>query len=302
MDVTLRQLRAFAAVARAGSFTGAAESLHVTQSALSGLIKGLESELDVCLVNRSTRYIELSEIGKEFHGVVIRLLRELDDALDHVDDLKRLRSGVVRIAVPQLMASTLMPEIFARFSREHPDVEIHLTDCAVEDIIDIVVSGRVDIGIGPQRSRSEKLYSEPFIAPPFISVFPRDHALASFDQVRWQDLTRYPLIALQGQFTAQLDRDLFGASESRTIEVRQEVAYMSTALSLVHAGMGVSICLPYAQPLVDLYHLETRPLVEPEVRRRFFIYRRQYATLSPAAEAFTQVLHAYAADHEEQDS
>lgn len=302
MDVTLRQLRAFAAVARAGSFTGAAESLHVTQSALSGLIKGLESELGVCLVNRSTRHIELSEMGREFHGVAIRLLRELDDALDHVDDLKRLRSGVVRIAVPQLMASTLMPEIFARFSREHSDVEIHLADCAVEDIIGIVASGSVDIGIGPQRSNTAKLVSEPFIAPPFITVFPRGHALASFEQVRWRDLARYPLIALQGQFTAQLDRDLFGLSGLGAIEVRQEVAYMSTALSLVHAGMGVSICLPYAQPLIDLYQLETRALIEPEIRRRFFIYRRQYASLSPAAEAFTQELHAYASDRDAQSS
>src|SRR5690625_504705 len=124
MDVTLRQLRAFVAVAHLGSFTGAAESLHITQSALSGLIKELESQLGVVLVNRSTRHIELSEIGMEFHGVAVRLLRELDGALDHIDDLKQLQSGVVRIAVPQLMASTLMPEVLARFHREHPDIEI----------------------------------------------------------------------------------------------------------------------------------------------------------------------------------
>lgn len=293
MDVTLRQLRAFVAVARIGSFTGAAKSLHITQSALSGLIKGLESELDVTLVDRSTRHIELTEIGTEFHGVAVRLLRELDDALDHVDDLKRLRSGVVRIAVPQLMASTLMPEIFARFSREHPNVETQLTDCAVEDIIGIVENGKVDFGIGPQRHNSTRLESELFIEPPFVAVFPPDHELASFKQVRWRDLTRFPLIALQGQFGDQLDQDLFGISQFRA---RQEVAYMSTALSLVHAGMGVSICLPYSQPLLDLYQLETRALVEPEVRRRFFIYRRQHTSLSPAAQAFIRELHAYARD------
>src|SRR5699024_397159 len=127
----------------------------------------------VCLVNRSTRHTELSDIGIEFHRVAVRVLHELDTALAHVDDLKRLRTGTVRAAVPQLMASTLMPEVFARFRDEHPYVNLHLTDCAVEDIIDTVVSGRVDIGIGPQRNQSEKLISEEFINPPFISVFPK---------------------------------------------------------------------------------------------------------------------------------
>lgn len=296
MEVTLRQLRGFAAVARTGGFTPAAKSLNVTQSALSGLIKELESQLGLRLINRSTRHIELTEVGNEFHGVVVRLLRELDDALDHIDDVKQLRRGVVRIAVPQLMASTLMPKILSDFGKQYPDVEIYLTDCAVEDLIGIVASGSVDIGIGPQRSDSAMLTSEPFISPPFIAVFPPAHPLASMTQVRWSDLTRYPLVALQGQFADQLQHDLFGAGDLEKIQVRHEVAFMSTALSLVHAGIGVSLCLPYAQPLIDLYHLETRPLIDPEVRRHFFVYWRRHAGLSPAVKAFSSQLRDYARD------
>ena len=85
MDVTLRQLRAFAAVARTGSFTRAAESLHITQSALSGLIKELESQVGVRLVDRNTRRIRLSEAGEEFRAVTTRLLRDLDNALEDID-------------------------------------------------------------------------------------------------------------------------------------------------------------------------------------------------------------------------
>ena len=81
MEVTLRQLRAFTALARTGGFTRAAESLHITQSALSGLIKELESQLGVRLVDRNTRRIQLSEVGREFHSVATRILRDLDGAL-----------------------------------------------------------------------------------------------------------------------------------------------------------------------------------------------------------------------------
>lgn len=294
MDVTLRQLRALVAIAHTGSFTRAAESLYVTQSALSGLIKELESQVGVRLVDRSTRHIELSEIGVEFHGMAVRILRELDDALDNIDNLKRLRRGAVRIAAPQLMCSTLIPAIIAEFEREYPEIEIHLTDCVVENIIQTVVSGSVDIGIGPQRGNSEVLAMEPFIAPRFITVFPPDHELALLQQVRWRDLMCYPLITLKGQFTHQLEHDLFKATESHDLRPHHQVAFMSTVLSLVHEGVGVGICMPYAQPLINLYKLQTRPLIEPEIQRRFFIYRRQHASLSPAAEAFTEKLRFYA--------
>lgn len=293
MDVTLRQLRAFSAVARTGSFTRAAETLYVTQSALSGLIKELEEQLGVRLLDRTTRRSQLSEVGREFHVVVARLLRELDEAVDDIDKLKHLRRGVVRIAAPQLMASSLLPEVIARFSQQHPDVQIRLADCTVEAVIGAVVAGDADIGIGPQRSASATLTADPFINPPLIAVFPRGHALQSHAKVRWRELMRYPLITLQGQFADQLRSDLFTTRNFPAIEPRHEVAFMSTALAMVSAGMGVSVCLPYAQSLVDLYQLETRPLVNPELRRWFFIYSRRHASLSPAADAFRLALLAH---------
>ena len=78
MNITLRQLRAFVALADTSSFTDAAASLHVTQSALSGLIKEVEQTLGVQLVNRSTRKVSLSEAGREFYPLVARLLQDLD--------------------------------------------------------------------------------------------------------------------------------------------------------------------------------------------------------------------------------
>lgn len=294
MDVTLRQLRALLAVAKTGSFTRAAESMHITQSAFSGLIRELESQLGVRLVDRSTRQAQLSDVGKTFHDMVAGLLRELDEALANVDGLKRLRHGVVRIAAPQLMASTLMPEVISRFGAKHPEIEVRLADCGVEEVIDAVATGRADIGVGPQRAVPTILAADPFIDPPMIAVFPHGHPLQKLVRVPWRELVRFPLIALQGQYADQLERDLFESNEFAAIQPQRQVAFMSTALGMVSAGMGVSVCLPYAQSLVDLYRLESRPLVNPEVRRRFFIYVRRHASLSPAAAAFKQALLVYA--------
>ena len=107
MNVSLRQLRALVALVRTGSFTQAAVSLHVTQSALSSLIKELEQSLGVRLVERSTRSIGLTEAGRGFVPLIDKILQDLDGVLGGIDDLKALRRGVVRVAAPQLMACTL---------------------------------------------------------------------------------------------------------------------------------------------------------------------------------------------------
>lgn len=293
MEVTLRQLRAFAALARTGGFTRAAESLHVTQSALSGLIKELETQLGVRLVDRSTRRIRLSEVGQEFHSVTTQVLHDLDTALENIDNLKRLRRGIVRIAAPQLMASTLVPDVLAGFRRTYPDIQIRLVDCAVENVIGQVLRGEVDISIGPHREALAGLAADPLFDLPFMAVFPPDHPLEAQEHVTWANLVRHPLIALQGQFTDQLALDLVGASGVASIRPSHEVTFMSTALSMVSVGLGVTVCLPYAQTLVDLYGLQMRRLQDPEIRRRFFIYHRQNTSLSPTAEAFVRYLHEH---------
>lgn len=293
MEVTLRQLRAFTALARTGGFTRAAESLHITQSALSGLIKELESQLGVRLVDRSTRRIQLSAIGLEFHSVATRILRELDSALENIDNIKRLRRGIVRMAAPQLMASTLIPEVIASFKQAHPDIQIHLQDCAVDNAIAQVVRGEVDFSIGPHRQGMADLETTPLLDLPFMAIFPKGHPLEAQAEISWEELVRYPMIALQGQFTDRLALDLYQTKSIPTINPSQEVAFMSTALSMVSANLGVTAGLPYSERLVEIYGLCMKPLVKPVVNRQFLIYQRQHSSLPPAAEVFVQYLFEY---------
>src|SRR5574338_622948 len=122
MNITLRQLRAFVAVACTGSFTLAAERLFVTQSALSGLIKELEQSLGVRLFDRSTRRIELSDVGRGIFPLIDKILLDLDRVIDEVTNLKALKKGLARVAAPQLMACTLLPEVIGSFHGAFPEI------------------------------------------------------------------------------------------------------------------------------------------------------------------------------------
>ena len=290
MNVTLKQLRAFIAVARTGSFTLAAEQLFVTQSALSGLIKELEQTLGVRLFDRSTRRIQLSDIGHGIRPLIEQMLRDLDGVLGEVSKLKALKKGLVRIAAPQLMACTLLPEVIAVFREAHPAIEIRLVDCAVERVVARLLAGEVDLGLGPERDPHPDIEGTPLFELPFHAVFPSGHPLAARDAVRWSELVSHPLITLQGQFTERLTIDLRAAMRGLDIEPTTTVTFMSTALSMVACGAGVTICMPYAGSLVRLYGMEMRPLIQPEVRRRFHVFSRAGRSLSPAAEAFRQFL------------
>lgn len=293
MNPTLRQLRAFVALARTGSFTLAAEYLHVTQSALSGLIKELEQTLSARVVDRSTRKIALTDIGRELYPLFSKMIDDLDGALNDIANHTNLRKGMVRIAAPQLMSCTMLPEVIAAYRAAYPDIQVKLVDCAVETVNARVLSGEVDFGVGPERDTSAQVAAQVLFEMPFVLVFPQGHPLEAHERLSWADIGDYPFISLQGQFTERLLSDMHSSLREVPLHPANEVTFMTTALAMVSAGLGVTACLPYAEPLVRLYGLNMRLLHEPELTRRFFVYTRDNRSLSPAAESFIAFLFKY---------
>jgi DNA-binding transcriptional LysR family regulator len=306
MNPTLRQMRAFVALAKTGNFTLAAQYMHVTQSALSGLIKELEQTLGVRVVDRSTRRIALTETGNELYPLFSQMIDDLDRALANIADQAQLRKGIVRVAVPQLMACTLLPQVIAAWRTRYPDIGISLSDSPVEAVTTRVLSGETDFGIGPERDSAPQLEARELMEMPFEAVVPPDHALAKRRRLGWSDLAAHPLITLRGQFTERLLADMGRGSSSGgavdakagnadalrelTLRPAHEVTYMTTALAMVASGLGVTVCMPYAAPLVRLHGLRMLPLDAPVLTRRFFVYTREQRSLSPAAAAFIAFL------------
>jgi DNA-binding transcriptional LysR family regulator len=318
MNPTLRQMRAFVALAKTGNFTLAAQYMHVTQSALSGLIKELEQTLGVRVVDRNTRRIALTETGHELYPLFSQMIDDLDRALANIADQAQLRKGIVRVAVPQLMACTLLPQVIAAWRTRYPDIGISLSDSPVEAVTTRVLSGETDFGIGPERDGAPQLEARELMEMPFEAVVPTDHALAKHSRLGWSDLAAHPLITLRGQFTERLLADMgrdakedaaragerctkrgtrhdTRADSLRAVALRpaHEVTYMTTALAMVASGLGVTVCMPYAAPLVRLHGLRMLPLDAPVLTRRFFVYTREQRSLSPAAAAFIAFLYEW---------
>ena len=290
MNLTLRQLRAFVAVADHGSFTEAARRLHLTQAAMSVLVRDLESELGARVLDRHTRRVELSEVGRELYPYVQRMLRELDDAVHSVSDLRDKKKGFVRIAAPQMMACTLMPRAIARYHAQFPEVEMILHDTLPEHLAERVHSGDVELAVGPDGAGSMELDRRTLLRDQHFFVCPPDHPLAAQREVRWRELSGLPFIAPTRDFVRRIESELQAAGLDGMAKPAHEVSYMTTAIGMVSAGLGVTACPSYSAPLVKGYGLVMRPLVEPAFFRDVCIYHAHARSLSPAAQSFVDFL------------
>ncbi len=290
MNVTLRQLQAFVLVAQTRSFTQAAGAMHVTQSALSLLVRELESVLDARLVNRTTRSISLTEVGEEFLPSVQRVLAELQHAIGNVDKLLAKERGRVIVAAPLVLSGALLPDIFVSFRERYPGIQLLLKDTLPDHVLPLVRSGAADLGIGTFHKAQGDLHRVLLFKESFVAVFARKHPLAGSDRkhLRWSDLKDQPVLTLQrGSVFHDLAEKGFAAA-GLTLEPALEASYVGTLLGMVRAGLGVAIVPGYATALGDRASLAWKPLERPVVEREVVMVHRNTTALSPAAQAFAE--------------
>lgn len=294
MSTTLRQLRAFVLVAEQNSFTKAAESLCLTQSALSGLIKELEQNLDVKLFDRTTRKLHLSDAGTRLLPQARRVLNEMSVLNEKVSNLKSLHQGHVRLAVSQQLSASTMPKFIAKFCEIHPRIQVTLTDCSVDDVVEHIENLEADLGVAPERLYSDDLQADVLFSSPFYLVLPKTHPFAKKEMIRWEDLMNERLITLNGPFIKSLQNELPAPISSRIFNPDFEINFLSTALGMTRMGLGVTLCLLYAAEWVEQNGLVMRPIADPVVERKFLLYTHKNRSLSPATMAFKEFLIANA--------
>lgn len=284
IEVTLRQLRAFLTVLECGSFSEAAENMHLSQAALSGLVKELESRLGVRLLDRNTRSVGASEVGAAFEPMVRRVLADLDEALEGVSNLKELRRGLVRVAAPEPLSCTLLPELISSYGASHPGVEVRFDDVPIEQVLANLHNGGADIGFGPAGVLADEAIEAHVIrADPLWAALRRDDPLADDETVSWKALRDRPLVNYMPNLAVNVLSNVPPRHHPRDIV---PVHRVNTALSLLRVRPGYVICPSMARSLVEGFGLEFRPIRQPTVTWRIAIFARPRASLSPAVERF----------------
>ncbi|MEM5458773.1 LysR substrate-binding domain-containing protein [Paraburkholderia phytofirmans] len=284
MNVTLRQLRVFIEVARLQSFSRAGDEIGLTQSAVSRCVRELEGEIGLKLIDRTTREVQLTDVGGNLVSSVSRLLTDLDDALREIREIGEQRRGRVVVAASPTVACQLMPRVVASCGQQFPYIALGLRDDVQSDVVRKVKSGEVDFGVIIGPFSADDLLSESLMTDTFCVVLRDDHPLAAKERVAWADLDGQQLVMLDYASGSRPIIDAAMQEYGVSATVVQELGHSATVFGLVEAGVGVSVLPWLALPLPAGASLVARPLV-PRAERTVELVRRRDRSLSPAAEA-----------------
>ena len=290
MDVDLRHLEAFVAVARHGSFTRAAKAVNISQPTFTVQIRHLETALGVRLVDRNTRSVKLTPIGRELAPVLERILRDLESVLLNTQAFSSRASGFVSMAALPTLSATVLPGIISGFRSENPGVAVQLRDAVNVRVAGMVRAGEVDFGLGCLPLNEPGVEFIPLFNDHLSAIFHRRSPLALKRSIALKDLVSSPLILMvrDSSVRAVVDRAL--ASIGYFDAPAYEAAYISTALGMVEAGLGVTI-LPASVLRMDRgRELVSRPIQKPRIDREVGIIQMRGRSLSPAAAAFASAI------------
>ncbi|KAF1061555.1 LysR family transcriptional regulator [Variovorax sp.] len=288
-EVSLQQLRALAAVAETGSFTLAAESLQLTQPAISHLVKRMEEDLGQPLVVRGRR-IRMTDAGQMMVDTAVRALRLIDESVNACRSQAQLREGRVVLAVGHLTAGALMPPLLGRFAHKHPKLATTLLDSTAEQMISRILSQEADLGFGSDIGQAHsELATEPLFVERMALFVREDHPLAQRSSIEARQLDALPFIHVNPDANVwrAVSRQLSSVANVYP-QVAHHVSMLSTAFGLIQAGAGVALLPRYVEVLMPP-NLRALAVTRPVLEYPLVAVRLAKHPLSPAAMAFLDI-------------
>jgi LysR family transcriptional regulator, carnitine catabolism transcriptional activator len=287
---SVRQLRAFVAVYHAGQVSAAAEQLALTQPAVTVLLRDLEDKLGVKLFDRSTRAMRRTEAAVEALGYAERALAELEALGTSMAELAGARRGRVRIAATSTVAQTLLPGVLRSFLASHPEVKVEIEDLAPSEFVETLLAGRVDFGVGTLEAAVPGLRERVFLEDVLAAVAPAGPDFPAGKPITWKQLAALPLVTVKAGYGVR--RRVNAAAESAGVQLRivHEVSLLTTAMALAESGLGVAVVPSSMLGRDGRANLVARKLTRPAVPRNVAVIHKQERSLSPAAQAFADLL------------
>ncbi|OOG86833.1 LysR family transcriptional regulator [Pseudomonas sp. A25(2017)] len=288
--MTLKQIRAFLAVAQSLSFAVACERLHLSQSALSLTIKALEEGLGGRLFSRNTRNVALTPEGESLLPLARRLIADWDNAEDEMRQRFTLQRGRVTLAAMPSFAGNLLPPILKTFRARYPNVNVTVNDVINEQVLEMVRDRHVELGVAFEPMQGSSLAFTPLYLDRFVAVVPLDSPLALRDEIQWETLLEQPFITLQRPSTVRVMLEEHLLARGMKLPVEFESHQLATVGRMVASGLGVS-AVP-ALCVGQMHELGARciTLSDPVIERAIGVLTKPGHELSAAAQALFDTL------------
>ncbi len=287
--VSVHQLRLLTAVIERGGFSRAADSLGLSQPAISHQLKALSTAVGIPVLEVIGRRVQLTQAGQVLYDHAKRILDEFEAAGSALDQLRGLQRGSLRLAGDTTVGIYVLPDLLGAFRHEHPGVEVRLGvdnrqglyNRLLANEADFVVSGR------PWENPTIALVSRPFLANALIAIASPRHRLAGRSRVTLAQLAAEPFIGREpGSGTRDTAEEVFRAA-GLSVKPVMELASNGAIKRAVAQDLGVSILSRFATGLeIQIGHLVELPVVSFPLRRQWHLIFARDKRLGPVDEAF----------------
>ncbi len=246
LPFTLDQLRILKAIVHEGSFKKAAESLYVTQPAISLQVQNLEKQLEIAIFDRGGRKAQLTEGGKLLLDYCEKILSLCDETCGAIEDLHNLKGGTLIIGASQTTGTYLMPRMIGMFRQKFPDVSVQLQVHSTRRTGWSVANGQVDLAIigGQLPSELENLLEiTPYANDELALILSQKHPLARLKGLTKEDLYRLDFVTLDSQSTTRkvVDKLLKNSGlEVQRLRIEMELNSLEAIKNAVQSGLGAA--------------------------------------------------------------
>ncbi|MCR8644878.1 LysR family transcriptional regulator [Paenibacillus sp. N1-5-1-14] len=284
MDI--RQLQYFVEVARQKNFTKASQTLLVSQPSISKMIKTLEDQLGVQLLDRSEREVELTDAGALVYEQAVRIIQSMDDLSDSVNELVHVKRGKVKMGLLPTVGALLFPKIMANFKKEFPRIDIQLAEYSAKHVEANVAKGEIDFGVTVLPVDTEIFETVFLHAEELVLIVDRKHRLAGRESIELIECQEESFILFSEEFALH---DV-AMQACRQAGFEPKAAYMSTMWDLVcemvATEFGVSLVPKSMAAKLNNKRVHAIPIAKPHIAWEWALIYRKDRYQSYAARAF----------------
>jgi DNA-binding transcriptional LysR family regulator len=280
------QLETFLEVARLSSFSRAAEKRFRTQPAISAQIRALEEEIGARILDRSGGKVSITAAGKLFQKYAEETLDARKAVLTAIAETERVPRGEIIVGANEGTCLHILPEVFAQFKKQYPDVAVNIKSADYAKILDSVIDNSVDFGVVSMPVTDPRLTVVLIHRDELVIIVPPQHPLAKLKSATIADAARFPLVVPKAGHTRDALEDLFYENKLKP-RYAMELDSSELLKRFVAADVGVGfIARSNVQEDVRANVLVAIPMSDAQVRRDLALVFRKDKALSRAALAF----------------
>lgn len=287
----IRQLKIFIALEATRSFTAAAKSCFITQSAVSHSLKSLETQLECQLIERMGKRIILTPYGEVFLHHAKRVIAELETSLSKLSKLKQWGYSSLHIAAPDSISQFVLPLALKDFYEKHPKCEVSVSIGDTSEVLELIKSGKVDLGFGIQTFPHDNRYIfTPLAEDTLCFITAPDHAWCEQVEIEHKQLSNVRLISYSAQ--SETKRIVTRHFNEHVIQHHQPLALgnMEAIKQMTMLGMGVGIIPKWvAKDEIATGRLVAHPISSTAPTRQWGIYSHSNKSFSLPEEDFIYI-------------